>query len=282
MVPANTRGWVTLMWENEQYWISSTACFNAWAEKWIRPVYEFLYTVKAREAEASRQQALQHMSESALPDHVTEALEYRLEFLRWHIQWIDDDSSWTQQCFELAREFLLAPDKTAFGERERLTCWMIMYNNADIDHFTELTAEQIEEVLNHLEEVPELESIWHNIADWAFRHRHIDLLERAFGAHTVNPSRLMGSAKWLRINLMYQLVAGKATTRDVEETLRSLQIIPQLREFCDQIWPVCVAQGLINPYIEALLAERFAEIDRDGKLPRPEPKTKSMRTQLPG
>ena len=87
----------------------------------------------------------------------------------------------------------------------------------------------------------------------------------------------MGQAKWQRVNIMHLLLTGRAERRDVEETIATLQILPQLNEFRDRIWPKCIEAGLVDGELEAQLAACAMEIEETTPLPADEPRTRTVK-----
>ncbi len=259
-------------------WQTQLELERTWRSQWLLPITHALYEQDYDQAQHLLQLAEEALPLSDLPADVREALGYYLKFSVYHLDWQRDPALWNAQSYAESMRFFEAPAKTAFGDRERLLRWITIRCVADQDKFDPLTRQEITGLLERMRDDPELNYVMHYIATWAFIQRDVELMELAFTEHLINPSSMLGGAKWQRINLMYQLLQNKATRRDVEETLSTIKIRPQLLEFTDLLWPVCAAQGLIDAELERQLADVRQAVELDGAVPEPEPRSKSFRS----
>jgi hypothetical protein len=258
-------------------WQAQLDLERAWARDWLQPVTNALFVLDYDLAQSLLQAAQTELRASGLPADVRESLEYSLAFTACHLGWQRDPTTWTKESFLEAMRYFDAPAQTAFGDRERLVRRFTICYHADSDAFQPLTHDEIVQLFKQLGTDADLNYVSHVIAGWAFQHHDIELLELAFAEQLINPSSSLGTAKWQRVNLMYHLLQGRATPQDVAETLKTIQIAPQLAEFMYMMWPECIAQGLIDSALETMLQSVRDKVEQDGRVPGPEPRSKSFR-----
>lgn len=251
--------------------------FTQWAAEHIQPIADALYREELDEARRLRREASVALEQDTqLPEDVAEALGYKLLFVHYNLEWYPPSDKWTPDNYRSAMELFGQPALTRFGDLQRLRGLLVMHFHASRDRFEPLTHEMMMGYVDQLQGYPDSE-VWFYVAGWAFERGDLALLERAFEHELTDPARMMGHAKWQRINMMYQLVAGKAARIDVEQTVRSLEILPQLNEFNTVIWPRCVEAGITDDELETMLAERSAHIEASRPTARREQRTKRVR-----
>ncbi len=84
------------------------------------------------------------------------------------------------------------------------------------------------------------------IATCAFLHRDMEVLEDSFTVFMTHSDGFMADYLWQRVNMMYQLLKGAATERDVEELLCRIEHPHQWHDIERVVLPVCIAHGLCN------------------------------------
>jgi hypothetical protein len=77
---------------------------------------------------------------------------------------------------------------------------------------------------------------------------------------TVETTGWLDDYYWLRTNLMYLLVDGRATRLDIEKTLRGFNHPLQLQDFRILLRDRCAADGLMDDELEQLLEQREREL----------------------
>lgn len=248
--------------------------YDAWAEQWLWPAIDAIYTADFSAAKAVLDRARTELDRDELPADVAEALGiyHRFLYYRWH--WDPAVGGYSADSYREAVSWLSQPADSYFGESMRLSVLLPVRANGTLDGYDSLSSEETKAILDRLPDAFRPRAINH-VAKLAFARHDLALIELALAELTVNPSRTLGQATWQRLNMMYQLLSGKATRRDVEETIRTLEIRPQLCEFKDRIWPECVKAGLTDAELEELLAEKEADIMARDTGPRPERRTKS-------
>ena len=256
------------------------ACMVDWAADYIQPITNALYSGKLEEARRLHSNAGQALDKADLPEGVREGLGYYLLLLHYSIHWQEHPADWNQASFQEVRQIFEQPALTSFGDTERIKRLATIRFVADRDKLEPLTHDDLMQLLDELGEATD-ETMWFYVAGWAYNHNDLELLERAYTETLVDPPAWMGQAKWQRINIMYLLVAGRAERQDVEETIKTLAILPQLYEFEAHIWPKCVEAGLVDDKLTAMLADRGAKIRESATVPRGyEPRTKRVRRDI--
>jgi hypothetical protein len=255
----------------------SNAELEQWAANYVQPLTRALYASRLDEARRLHQIATAALEQAGLAEEVQEALGYHLLFIHYNIYWQAEPAEWNPANYREVKLLFEQPALTSFGDIERVKRLMMIRYHADQDQYDLLTHESLMRLLDDLHGYPD-DTTWFYAAGWAFRHSDLPLLERAYVETLVDPARWMGQAKWQRINMMYLLAAGRATRRDVHETIKSLAILPQLLEFEGTIWPRCREADLVDAELTELLAQRAAYIREQVPLPPGrEQRTKRLR-----
>jgi len=250
-----------------------------WYKDLVGPIRRAVYIQDPDAARKALNAALELINERDQDAELGEVLKYRMCWYRFVVETIDrEDFARLAKYYQDALACVAQPGRTTYGEVERRRVLVIL-KSIEYEYDMPVTSRaEMEELLEGLPGLDRDELLWHALAGWAFVARDPVILGRAFEVHLTEPSNELGQAKWQRVNLMYQLVQGKATRRDVAETITKLMVLPQLNEFIELIWPVCIEQGLVDDGLQAELRERIRLIDTDvPPVPDPERKTKSIR-----
>lgn len=256
------------------------AALNRSGETLTRPIYDAIQSLDLPSAKTAWKSAVDALEGLEVSPDVREALGYKLFLLECNLRFIGDDERkvWNADSLREVEGYLSQPAETVLGNAERLRSLLTVLIHADQDGLQELSRERFEMLFAELPPEYRGPGFYQMLTKWAFKHRYLSILERAFEEFLTNPDQVMGSAKWQRINLMYQLVLGKATRRDVLETIRSLAIAPQVEEFALLLWPACVEAGLTDPELEAMFKARAKHLRATAPAPRGERRTQSVRT----
>lgn len=248
-----------------------------WYGRIISPIRNALYVGDPRAAEAALKRGCAEADELELSAATREVLAYVLRWYAFAAAIHGQPEPKRRQRYNEALELFNKPALTPSGEQQRRRLLAVLRCTARLHGCAELTRA---ELLALIEDLPKLKSdefLWHNIAGWAFANRDLEMLRRAFEVLLTHPSNLLGQAKWQRVNLMLQLVGGRATRQDVEFTLRGMVVLPQVIEFYQHIWPVCVAAGITDEELKQQLEETYQRIRANPPVPGLEPRTKSIR-----
>jgi hypothetical protein len=103
-------------------------------------------------------------------------------------------------------------------------------------------------------------NLWYYVTAWAFHRKELAYIEQALEQQTVETTGWLDDYYWLRTNLMYQLLSGKAAALDIAKTLQSYQHPWQLLDFRNVFLHRCEQAGLMDDTLYALLAERQAQL----------------------
>jgi hypothetical protein len=248
-----------------------------WYGRLIDPIRNALYVNNARAADSALKRACAAADELPLTAEVREVLGYILRWYGFAAAIQGQPEKKRRQRYEEALELFSAPALTPAGEQQRCRMLAILRCTARLHGCAELTRDELKELIEDLPNLKTDEFLWHNIAGWAFANRDLEMLKRAFEVLLTHPSNLLGQAKWQRVNLMLQLTSGRATRQDVEFTVKGMAVLPQIIEFYQHIWPVCVAAGITDPELQQRLEETYARIRANPPVPGLEPRTKRIR-----
>ena len=261
-----------------QKWQAELAIVEPWGALHVRPAINSIISQDYARAEELLAAAQTALDAAGLQADICESIQYALRLQHYRLTWQRDPASLTAMSYNAALDAFSQPAASAFSDRARLICRFHIKLFAEYGGIEALSHSEVEEFLMAMEGDPELNQMLHRVAGWAYKCRDLELLERAYSELLVNPHSVLGSAKWLRVNLMYLLVSGKVVRRDIEESIKALRIQPQLEEFKLLLWPDCLATGLVDDELRELLAERAREIEESPAAKLREKKTKTMRT----
>ncbi|MCB1221785.1 MAG: hypothetical protein H7A35_08015 [Planctomycetales bacterium] len=251
------------------------AVYEAWQEKWIRPVTKAVFNHSFGEAEHLLDAARTEIASGRLSSNLRAALVYPLELAYCRVYWHDVRGGFTQRQYEELIDRLSIPSQSSIAEYARRLHLVAIRCICSDKAYEQPSKAELEELLAPLPDKLSIRA-WQEVALWAFRNNELEVLERAFEVFLINPPSLLGQARWQRVNLMYQLLSGKATRRDVYESLILLEIRPQLSEFRRNFWPKCVELGLVDNELEELLEQKSQQIMSGQSDPARERRTKSF------
>ncbi len=259
-------------------WQAELAIIEPWGALHLKPAINAIVAHDFVHAEHLLDAAQAALDAAEFTADIRESIQYALRLQRLNLTWEREPATLNSASYTAALDALSHPAASAIADRARLICRFQIMLTADKRGVTALNHDEVAEVLEAMEDDPELNQLLHRAAAWAYKSRDLALLERAYCELLVNPHSVLGSAKWLRVNLMYLLVSGKVERRDIEESVKALKIKPQLDEFITLLWPDCLATGLVDDELRELLADRTREIEAAPRAGLKERKTKSIRT----
>ncbi|MBN2082624.1 hypothetical protein JW859_10525 [bacterium] len=251
-----------------------------WKKRWIQPIVTAIHNLQMVKARDLLAEARVDLAASGLSPEAVEAAEVNLDYLEYWWQWHPaGDNNWNSASYRRALAHLSRPAQFEAARIEKARRVFYIRMHAHMDGLEPLTGDELRAQLAQLPPDKLDDRDWHHVAGWAFAHQDREMLTRAYEALLTEPSEILGPAKWQRVNLMYLLLEGRAERRDVEESIKLLKIKPQLSEFQTTLWPACEKAGLVDAELRQMLAERAEEIENTEADPRPERKTRSIRTQ---
>lgn len=140
--------------------------------------------------------------------------------------------------------------------------------------FIKASEAEVEGLLARIPEEFQTPNVWYYLAAWAFFNNNLKYLELAMERQTLETTGWLDDYYWMRTNLMYLLVDGRASRLDVEKTIKGYRHPLHIRDFHNLFRARCEAAGLMDADLYALLAERERELEQlDGTAPPATPKT---------
>lgn len=142
------------------------------------------------------------------------------------------------------------------------------------------TQPEVDALLARIPEEYLTANVWYYITAWAFHYGYLSYLEQAMERQTVETTGWLDSYYWLRTNLMYLLLDGRAARLDVEKALTGYDHPLQLLDFRNVLLARCEAAGLMDDAMYELLARRETELaPLDATYPKLAPRTRRAVTQ---
>lgn len=127
--------------------------------------------------------------------------------------------------------------------------------------FCELAPPRFHELLSGIPPADRSDMLWHYVATWAFSHWDAGAMAQAYEALVIKPTDFRDQYPYHRANLMYRLITGRATTRDVLAFLKRLEIVNEIYEFEKHILPRVRELGLVDDELAALIVETHQRLE---------------------
>lgn len=138
--------------------------------------------------------------------------------------------------------------------------------------FVSMEEAEVDALWQRIPEDAQTPNLWYYIVAWAYWHRNLKYLELALAHQTVTTTGWQDDYFWLRTNLMYLLVDGRATRLDIEKTIKGYTHPRDIADFRNLFLARCEEDGLMDSAMHALLEQREAELSELlGTLPQPTP-----------
>ncbi|MCB1187439.1 hypothetical protein KDL29_09765 [bacterium] len=214
---------------------------------------------------------LYSQSQQEMPAEKLEILRCYLRFLLLFMKF-ERDGQWDCRSVRSLSLELEIPLATPLGNHERLLTLLQLKTNAGDDCDCPLSLDEFHRIINDpqlLERGPEL---WLAVCRWAYVNGYTEPLERAYEYLTVHRDFSMHQESWRRVNLMLKLLRGTATRLDVSMYVDSLQMVPQIMEFREDIlpgirerflWDESMEQKMLRMLVMAREKEKHFSGDKD-------------------
>jgi hypothetical protein len=236
---------------------------SGWYEQWCDPIVFELYRENLAQCRVLLASAHTELERGALNADDTQALRLQLDFLEFQFEWnlggddVDGLALWNavmerlniETCGETSahfRNFLLLIVRVLGDLRGHRAC--------PEAEFTAL-----------FERIPPGDrdsEFWYYAAVWAAAHDSRRYIGLAYEEMLTEPGGFLRHEIWLRINLIYLLMEGRAAERDVIETIKVFTHHNQMRRFTESIWPRIEQAGLDTPAVCTAVEHKRAELRR--------------------
>jgi hypothetical protein len=140
--------------------------------------------------------------------------------------------------------------------------------------FVKLAEPELDALMARIPDEHKTPNIWYYVVAWAYYNENLKYLELALEYQTVGATGWLDEYYWLRTNLMYQLVTGKATRLDVEKTLKGYPHPGVFIDFRNLFLERCERAGLMDEELYALFESQAERLERlRGTSPTATPRT---------
>lgn len=143
-------------------------------------------------------------------------------------------------------------------------CELIVRCIGDTREHLMLTAGEIDSLIARIPEADRDAEIWYYVSSWALEHDNPQYIRAAYETLVSRDSGYLTHDVWLRVNLAYLLLEGRAQERDVIETFKIYRHPNQMARFLEFYWPRIMATGLDTPEVRAALAAKQQELSASG------------------
>ena len=250
-----------------------------WYEAHVHPAMNELYHEDEAAARTKLAQAWDELrADEALSAEECRAMEYELLLFEHLIvnRFHDDATQAAQFAITYPAIHELEPNGP-LAARFRAACLLCMLGLGVRRGFVSMTEAEVDELVAQVSEDYMASNIWYYVIVWAYLNNNIKYLELALAEQTVNATGWVDEYYWQRTNLMYQLVAGKASRLDVEKTISGYAHPHHIKDFRSLFLKRAEAAGLMDDELYALLDRREAELEEvRGTVPGMQPKTRRV------
>lgn len=250
--------------------------YAPWYWEHCRPLNAAVY----REDEAESRRLLAAAwdvlrSDSAIDPDGRRTLEYVLINYEYSLVdhfFVSNEASGKQHAATWA-ELLALPPAGPQSDIAQAACFVILLGSGTRRGFISLDEPEVDALWARILEEAQTPNLWYYIVAWAYWHRNLKYLELALAHQTVTTTGWQDDYFWLRTNLMYLLVDGRAARLDIEKTIKGYTHPRDITDFRNLFLARCEEAGIMDAELHALLAQREAELSELlGTLPEPTPK----------
>ena len=210
------------------------------------------------------------------PDQQEQPVE-KLEMLRCYLRFLllfmkyERDGQWDCRAVRSLSAELELPLGTAFGNHERLLTLIQLRANAGDDCDCPLSVQEFNRIINDPQLLELGRELWFAVCRWAFVNGYVEPLEKAYEYLTVHRDFGMHQETWRRVNLMLKLLRGTANRLDVSMYVDSLELVPQIMEFREDIlhgvrerflWDESMEQKMLRKLVVARDRENYFSGDK--------------------
>lgn len=144
------------------------------------------------------------------------------------------------------------------------------------------SAEEVDALLERIPDHARTPNMYYYLVAWAFFNNSLRHLELAYADQMTRTTGWQDDYYWLRTNLMYLLVAGRASRDDVRETILRYGHPRQIVDFRNLFLERVKRAGLWDQHLAGLLEQREAELEAlRGSLPQSIPRTRRVLGRAP-
>ena len=236
----------------------------AWFNATVRPIWEAHYALDVAAAREHYNAALASAEAEFDPD-IRQAKRLRLGnvwmFVQAELGTAEDLADAYEQVLAICKEGAKGPVSSALVPLTESMARM----QADALGIAELHSLPLLRLLSQLPEDNRGPNFWNLAAEWAFKHGDGQLLEEAYVFFTTHAPNVMADHMFARLRLMRGLRDGTAAEKDVEETVRRMEVLTQMWDFERLLLPECRAQGLISADLAAEIEAKKHTLEAIGK-----------------
>lgn len=217
-----------------------------WVDAHLGQAVQSAYRDERDRALAELAEGLAELSGSDLPGDLQDQVRVRGRYMRWQIECMGRSASAEAQLrSELIHEFE-GYRGSVYGENAAHTYLLQLRTLAWRDDGVIYPHAGFRADLKSLDSWGWTLEVFIYISTCAFWHRDMEVMEECFTAFTAHADGFMADYLWQRANLMYQLLKGGATVRDLTEMLRRIEHPHQWTDIERVLLPACIEQGLFH------------------------------------
>lgn len=232
-----------------------------WCNDWCNPVVFALYREDAEECAARLRDARTALAGSRMSRDDSLALELQLYFLEFQVACnLTADAASKQRAWKDMLQHLQGETAGEVSALFQACLLLIVSVLGDVRGHMALSETELDEVFARIPAADLDAELWYYVALWAVEHCNRRYITLAYGEMLTEPRGYLRHDIWLRVNLIYLLLEGRAQERDIIETLKVFTHYNQLRRFDEFIWPLILESGMDTPAILQAIAGKREEL----------------------
>jgi hypothetical protein len=202
------------------------------------------------------------LADDSLDDDSRRALEYVLLHYDYSLvdHFFESDAASGEQFTKTYAAIAERPPLGPVSDVSQATYQVIMLGSGTRRGFIRLTEPEVDALWSRIPEPAQTPNLWYYIVAWAFFNNNLKYLELALAFQTVQTTGWNDDYFWLRTNLMYLLVDGRAERLDVEKTLKGYKHPRDLVDFRNLFLKRCEDAGLMDAGLYVLMQQRETDL----------------------
>ena len=245
-----------------------------WYDRWLLPCFQAYYRGKQSEMAAAIATARAELADAGLSPDEHMALSHELTGLQYHCDTLDLPTTGHHEGVKRLMEAAVAQIKRAGPgplSRSVQAHWLISFCGLGARRgYFDLSDEDYDELFARVAPNQRTQLFWFHVAIRAFHHNDLRYLELAAIAHSTEPTGFRDAYFFGCSRLMYRIVSGEATKRDVADFIRSFEHPYAVRDFKNTLLGRCIDSGIFDEQSAMLLDQATASLKfLEGTFPQP-------------
>jgi len=233
-----------------------------WYTRWCEPIVWALYMKDKDEVRKAIESVHEALENDEVSPNDRSCLRYQLAYLEYQSQGLLIGKGWSRDRAKLQRfwDILSTPDTNPSSEAFRRRLYLQFRLPLDLLQNIKMDADELTSLLDSIPDEEKTIELWRYIATWAFRKNEVEILQKAYECAVLNAAGFNREWIWYRVDLMWKLTTGTATTDHFRWVVKSARILSHLASLKGDILNRAKELGLIDDALEQYIDAREKEL----------------------